>query len=156
MPAGAACLENVASTRNMRRTIHEIQIAYLDARIRCHDSWTVLSGSLCPVEQFGFLTNHGLALLCIAQDPEIRMRDIAAEVDITERATQRIVGDLVEAGYLGRERVGRRNRYTIQTSLPISLPAQRDLDLNALLNVLVSDSSNVERRDAMPSARGAS
>jgi len=107
------------------------------------------------MQQFGFLTNHGLALLCIAQDPEIRMRDIAVEVDITERATQRIVGELVEAGYLDRERVGRRNRYTIQASLPISLPAQRDVNLNALLNVLVPDGSSANRRDAMPSARGA-
>ena len=106
------------------------------------------------VRRFGFLTNHGLALLCIAQDPEIRMRDIAAKVEITERATQRIVGELVEAGYLDRERVGRRNRYSIRTSLPVSLPADRDVNLNALLNVLVPVDSSGERRDAMPSARG--
>lgn len=49
-----------------------------------------------------FLTNHGLTLLCIVHDPGARMRDIAAEVQITERATQRIVADLIEAGYLDR------------------------------------------------------
>ena len=100
------------------------------------------------MQPFGFLTNHGLALLCIAQDPGIRMRDIAANVEITERAAQRIVADLVETGYLDRERVGRRNRYTVRTNLPISLPARRDVDLNALLNVLLPSSSS----DALPSA----
>ena len=80
------------------------------------------------------------------------MRDIAAQIDITERAAQRIVAELIEAGYLDRERVGRRNRYTIQTGLPISLPAQRDVDLNSLLNVLLPNRSSDERRHAMPRA----
>lgn len=80
------------------------------------------------------------------------MRDIAAQIQITERAAQRIVADLIEAGYLDRERVGRRNRYTIQAGLPISLPTRRDVDLNSLLNVLVLDSSSAERKYAMPTA----
>jgi|SRR5579884_2038907 len=100
---------------------------------------------------FGFLTNHGLTLLCIAHDPAVRIRDIAAEVQITERAAQRIVADLVQAGYLDRERVGRRNRYQVQTSLPVSHPARRDVDLNALLNVL-PEGSSTQRREAMPAA----
>jgi DNA-binding Lrp family transcriptional regulator len=104
---------------------------------------------------FGFLTNHGLALLCIAQDPGVRMRDIAADVDITERAAQRIVADLVEAGYLDREKVGRRNRYTVRASLPVSLPARRDVDLSALLNVLLPGDSSAGRHDAVPAAAAA-
>ncbi len=80
------------------------------------------------------------------------MRDIADDVQITERAAQRIVADLIEAGYLNRERVGRRNRYTIQAGLPISLPARRDIDLSSLLNVLLPHDSSAERRDAMPVA----
>ena len=108
--------------------------------------------NLCLVRSFGFLTNHGLALLCIAEDPGVRMRDIAAEVEITERAAQRIVAELVEAGYLDRERVGRRNRYTIRTSLPVSLRARRDIDLNSLLSVLLPEGSSVGRREAMPAA----
>ena len=104
---------------------------------------------------FAFLTNHGSALLCIAQDPDARMRDIAADVDITERAAQRIVADLVEAGYLDRERVGRRNRYTVRTGLPVSLPASRDVDLNALLDVLLPSSSSRGRRHAMHSETAA-
>lgn len=79
------------------------------------------------------------------------MRDIAADVNVTERAAQRIVGDLVDAGYLDRERVGRRNRYTIRTGLPLSLPTSRDVDLSALLEVLLPDSSSRGRREAMHS-----
>ncbi|MBV8430862.1 MAG: MarR family transcriptional regulator [Solirubrobacterales bacterium] len=102
---------------------------------------------------FDFLTNHGMTLLCIAEDPGVRMRDIAADVRITERAAQRIVADLVQAGYLDRERVGRRNRYTVRVGLPISLPAQRDIDLSSLLSVLLPQDSSAERRQALPSAR---
>lgn len=108
--------------------------------------------NLRVVPPFGFLTNHGLALLCIAEDPGVRMRDIAAHVEITERAAQRIVAELVEAGYLDRERVGRRNRYTIRRSLPVALPARRDIDLNSLLNVLLPENSSAGRREAMPAA----
>ena len=101
---------------------------------------------------FGFLTNDGLALLCIAEDPEIRMRDIAADVQITGRPAQRIVADLVDAGYLDRQRVGRHNRYTMRASLQISLPAKRDIDLNSLLNVLLPTGSSAQREQAMPTA----
>jgi predicted transcriptional regulator of viral defense system len=89
------------------------------------------------VAQFAFLTNHGAALLCIAEDPRIRMRDIAAVVEVTERAAQRIVSDLIVAGYVARTRAGRRNIYTVRTDLPIALPTQRDVDLKSLLSVLL-------------------
>ena len=62
-----------------------------------------------------FLSNHGQVLLCIAHDPVVRLREIGDQVGITERAAHRIVGELVDAGYLERERNGRRNRYTITT-----------------------------------------
>jgi DNA-binding Lrp family transcriptional regulator len=104
---------------------------------------------------FDFLTNHGLALLCIAEDPGVRMRDIAAKVHITERATQRIVSELIDAGYLDRERVGRRNRYTVRTDLPVAIPASRDVDLNSLLNVLLPEGSSSARRRKMPAAKPA-
>ena len=99
---------------------------------------------------FGFLTNHGMALLCIAEDPGVRIRDIAADVEITERAAQRIVADLVEAGYLDRERVGRRNHYTVRARLRPSVRTRRDVDLNALLNILLPENSRAGRRGAMP------
>jgi hypothetical protein len=92
--------------------------------------------TLWSVPPFGFLTNHGLALLCIAEDPHARIRDIAAAVNVTERAAQRIVADLIQAGYISRTRVGRRNEYAIRTDLPFKLPNQRDIDLGALLAVL--------------------
>jgi hypothetical protein len=85
---------------------------------------------------FAFLTNHGKTLLVIAHDPRIRMRDIAALLQITERATQRIVAELVDAGYIDRERDGRRNFYSVKTHMPVGLPTQRDIDIEALLTIL--------------------
>ena len=87
---------------------------------------------------FSFLSNHGLALLCIAEDPRSRMRDIAGSLDITERAAQRIVTDLVAAGYVDRVREGRRNAYTVRTESKIALPVQRDVDIGSLLSVLAA------------------
>ena len=95
---------------------------------------------------FSFLTNHGLALLCIAEDPRARMRDIAMSVGVTERAAQRIISDLIEAGYIDREREGRRNAYTVRLDLQVKLPNQRDVDLGSLMQVLVPASSSEERR----------
>jgi hypothetical protein len=98
------------------------------------------------VAPFSFLTNHGLALLSIAEDPQIRMRDIATAVEITERAAQRIVSDLIHAGYIDRTRNGRRNEYSVRTDLSVSLPNQRDIDLGSLLGVLLPSGSSNERR----------
>ena len=64
-----------------------------------------------------FLSHHAQVFLCIAQDPDARLRDIAAGVGITERAVQAIVNDLVEAGYVDRARVGRRNHYAIHPEM---------------------------------------
>jgi DNA-binding Lrp family transcriptional regulator len=96
---------------------------------------------------FTFLSNHGLVLLCIAHDPRARMREIASAVDITERAAQRIVAELIEYGYVTRVREGRRNRYSVRTELPLALPTTRDIDLGSLLSVLVPAGSRDERRD---------
>ncbi len=96
---------------------------------------------------FSFLTNHGLVLLCIAHDPRVRIRDMAQSVGITERAAQRIVSDLIEAGYVARVREGRRNVYTVKRELRFALPTQRDIDLNSLLAVLVPADTTDERRE---------
>jgi DNA-binding MarR family transcriptional regulator len=101
------------------------------------------------VPPFSFLTNHGLVLLCIAEDPQSRMRDIAAHSDITERAAQRIVADLIETGYLTRTREGRRNSYAVRTDLPVALAAQRDIDLGSLLELLLPADASLARRDAI-------
>lgn len=92
---------------------------------------------------FAFLTNHGKTLLLIAQDQRIRMRDIADRLEITERATQRIVADLARAGYIDREREGRRNRYSVRTDVPLGLPIQRDVDIGSLLGVLVAQDDSL-------------
>jgi DNA-binding MarR family transcriptional regulator len=86
--------------------------------------------------QWTFLTNHALVLLCIARNTEIRLRDIAAAVLLTERAVQAIVADLEEAGYLTRSRVGRRNRYQVHATLPLRHPLEREHELDELLAVL--------------------
>lgn len=89
-----------------------------------------------------FLTNHSHVLICIARDPTMRTRDLAVQVGITERAVQRIVADLVEAGYLARERVGRRNRYVIQHGRYLRHPVEahrRVSDLLALVGVTVGE-----------------
>lgn len=83
-----------------------------------------------------FLTNHSHVLLCIAADPGTRGRDIAARVGITERAAQSIIADLVEAGYLTRERVGRRNHYQIHPDLPLRHPMEQDHQVAELLGLV--------------------
>lgn len=83
-----------------------------------------------------FITNHTQVLLCIARDPDVRLRDIAQSVGITERAAQRIVADLSDAGYIVRERVGRRNRYVIDRELKMRHVAQSDHRIGELLDLL--------------------
>ena len=83
-----------------------------------------------------FLTNHAHVLLCIARDPDTRLRDIAEAVGITERAAQRIVGDLVAEGYMDRERVGRRNAYKVNPKTPLRHPLQREHDISEVIKVL--------------------
>jgi predicted transcriptional regulator len=83
-----------------------------------------------------FLTNHAQVLLCIAAAPDIRLRDVAQHVGITERATQRIVADLIEAGYVRTKRIGRRNRYTVDRQHAMRHSAQLGYQVGALLEAL--------------------
>jgi hypothetical protein len=83
-----------------------------------------------------FLSNHGQVLLCIARDPTARLRDIGDQVGITERAAHRIVGELVDAGYLRRQRNGRRNRYTITSQRSLPDPLAPDRSIGDLLRIL--------------------
>lgn len=84
-----------------------------------------------------FLTNHAHALLTIARDPQIRLRDLAATVGITERAAQKIAADLVEAGYITRTREGRRNVYAVVPGRPFRHPVDAGHEVDELLAVLV-------------------
>jgi hypothetical protein len=83
-----------------------------------------------------FLTNHARALLCIAEDPGVRLRDIAARVGITERSAYGIVLDLADAGYIVKEKDGRRNRYQIQAHLPLPDPSNRERTVGEMLALL--------------------
>ena len=92
-----------------------------------------------------FVTSHTQVLLCLHRNPRVRLRDIAETVGITERAAQRIVSDLVEAGYVSRQREGRRNRYVLNLSVPMRHPSQVDHEIGELVDVLrLDDSSDSE------------
>lgn len=83
-----------------------------------------------------FLTNHAHVLLCINRDPQARIRDVAVQVGITDRAVQRIVAELEEAGYLTHEREGRRNMYRVNPNLPLRHPLERRSKISALLTLV--------------------
>jgi hypothetical protein len=89
--------------------------------------------------EWSFLTNHARALVCIAHDPGVRLRDIAAEVGVTERSAYAIVTDLVAAGYVVKDRDtdGRRNRYEIRAHLPLPEAIGRERTIGEVLDVLV-------------------
>jgi hypothetical protein len=90
--------------------------------------------------EWSFLTNHARALVCIAHDPGIRLRDIAAALDITERGAYGIITELAEAGYVVKEKAGRRNRYEIQGHLPLRGSIGRERTIAEVLDVLVEAS----------------
>jgi DNA-binding Lrp family transcriptional regulator len=89
-----------------------------------------------------FLTSHAQVLLCLQRNPTVRLRDIAETVGITERAAQRIVTELVEAGYVTREREGRRNRYALNRDVPMRHPSQVDHEIGELLDLLRLDGAD--------------
>lgn len=80
-----------------------------------------------------FLTNHAHVLLCIARNPEVVLRTVAGEVGITERAVQRIVTDLEQAGYVTREKAGRQNRYNVNGGIPLRHPIEAHKTADALI-----------------------
>lgn len=82
-----------------------------------------------------FLTNHSHVLLCIMQNPRIRLSEIAETVGITERTAFAIVSDLVEAGYLSKVRQGRRNEYEVHPELPFRHPIEQQAEIRALLGI---------------------
>jgi DNA-binding IclR family transcriptional regulator len=89
--------------------------------------------------EWGFLTNHARALVCIAHDPGVRLRDIAAKLGITERSAYAIVTDLAAAGYVVKDKDtdGRRNRHQIQAHLPLPETIARERTIGKVLSVLV-------------------
>jgi MarR family len=100
-----------------------------------------------------FLTNHAQVLVCIARDPGIRLRDIGERVGITERAAHRIVVELADAGYITRERNGRRNHYTINAHFPLPDPIAHEQNVGELLAIL-TDQPATNRRVARAGTSG--
>jgi len=95
--------------------------------------------------EWTFLTNHAHVLLCIAREPDLRMRDVAELVGITERAVQRIVTELEQAGYIERLRNGRRNRYEVRGNLPLRHPIERHERVSSLLALVLGDRERSSR-----------
>src|SRR3954447_6066393 len=95
------------------------------------------TGASTPTAGWTFLTNHAHVLFCIAQDPEVRLRDVAARVGITERAVQRIVTDLEGEGDLAGAKEGRRNRYQVHYELPLRHSIERHRTVAALIELVV-------------------
>ncbi len=97
------------------------------------------------VAEWSFLTNHARVMLCIAHDPEARLRDIASTLGITERSAYGIVTDLADAEYVVKERDGRRNRYQIQHHLPLREATSRERTIGEMLDLLGSTNGRKRR-----------
>lgn len=108
-----------------------------------------------PTARWTFLTNHSHVLLCLAGDPDVRLRDIATRVGITERAVQRIVAELEEAGYVRRDRDGRRNHYVIDPSLPLRHPIEEHQTIGALIESVLPGATRAATRGASGASRAA-
>jgi hypothetical protein len=96
--------------------------------------------------EWGFLTSHARALLYIAHDPDTRLRDLAGAIDVTERTAYGIVADLAEAGYIVKEKDGRRNRYHIQAHLPLHDSIPRERTIGEVLELFVETARGLDGR----------
>lgn len=97
-----------------------------------------------------FLTNHSHVLFCLAADPEIRLRDVADRVGITERAVQRIVTELEDSGYIKRQRQGRRNTYEVHDHRPLRHPIESHRNVADLLQLILSITDDPKDKPADP------
>lgn len=92
---------------------------------------------MTPKNQWTFFSNHGHVLICLAKNADQPLREVALAVGITERAVQRIIADLEEAGYLVREKAGRRNAYTLNVEQRFRHELEKDHSVGEILGVLV-------------------
>jgi hypothetical protein len=123
---------------------------FMKSNSRIIEQTTGAAGEAVP--RWDFLTNHAHVLLCVSQDPGIRLRDIAAAIGITERSAHKVLSELIEEGYVLRERHGRRNRYKVKPELPLRHPLVREREVGELLEVL-SRSERPARAGALESAQ---
>jgi Uncharacterized membrane-associated protein/domain len=111
-------------------------------------------GVVAPAREWSFLTNHARVLLCVAHDPGIRLRDIATMLGITERTVHGILADLANAGYVVKERDGRRNHYEIQRHLPLPEASGSQRTIGEVLALLVETDTASGRRATGRGRRG--
>src|SRR2546425_4309134 len=104
---------------------------------------------ICPVADWSFLTNHARVLLCIAHDPGVRLRDIATALGVTERSAYGFVTDLAEAGYVVKEKDGRRNRYQIQAHLPLGDSISQERTIGEVLGLPVDANASSEGEEVI-------
>jgi hypothetical protein len=105
------------------------------------------------VADWSFLTNHARVLLCIAEDPGVRLRDIAASLGLTDRSVYAIVTDLTAAGYVVKHKDGRRNRYQIQAHLPLPEPASQEPAIGEVLALLTGNRARQQLSEGRPGCR---
>jgi len=131
----------VATTKPRGLWRHRIQI-------RITSNWFLEKNPLYwpLMAKWNFLTNHARVLVCIAHDPGVRLRDIAATLEITERSAYGIVTDLTEGGYVVKEKDGRRNRYQIQTHLPLREATTQERTIGEILDLLVDTGTRKRKR----------
>ena len=101
-----------------------------------------------PARHWTFLSNHAHVLVCLAQDPDARLRDVALSVGITERAVQKIVSDLEEAGVIVRERAGRRNSYRLRLDVPLRHALESHKTVGTLLSLVLDRAGRQRVRSA--------
>ena len=101
-----------------------------------------------PARHWTFLSNHAHVLVCLAQDPDARLRDVALSVGITERAVQKIVSDLEEAGVIVRERAGRRNSYRLNLEVPLRHALESHKTVGILLSLVLDRAGRKRVRSA--------
>jgi hypothetical protein len=90
-------------------------------------------------ESWSILSKHGVALVCVARDPGIRVRDLADCMQVSDRTAFGVLDDLIEAGYLRRHKQGNRNRYEVDPDKPMPHPTVRDHSVGDILAILVPD-----------------
>jgi DNA-binding transcriptional ArsR family regulator len=106
------------------------------ARLPAKRAATVAAATAATASRWTFLTNHSHVLIVLAQDPSLVLREVAIRVGITERAVQRIITDLEEAGFVEREKVGRRNRYRIRNDRPLRHPIEAHRTIGDLVGLI--------------------
>jgi IclR helix-turn-helix domain len=137
LESGAAFLRFDAAAEVATGVIRFVRVVRSHLGVTLAPDYSKYFASILRMADWSFLTNHGRVLLCIAHDPGVRLRDIAASLDITERSAYGIVSDLSEAGYVLKEKDGRRNRYIVQQHLPLPETTIRARTVGEVLDLLV-------------------